>query len=616
MDPRWKQMIVILSQAEKAISIKNLAVQLDVSEKTLKQLMQDHEANEKIYGFHFQRILGKLSLHIDDNEAFMSFPFHEQENEESNEARVNYILTRLIQENDFIRIESLAAELYVSRATIDRLMKDVKQQAQAYHLEITSRPKYGICLTGGEKDKRIAYAHFSKKTFSKEHQSLVLCVQSIVMDVVNKADIKFSDINFYNLVYHCVIAIQRIQSGKQLDVLEDYPYEHAYEKEKQAAEEIVARFEKQFQIVVPKSEVYYMMMHLLGKKMVNNQTNIKPEVWTCVDHIIDEIYQTRDLDFRNDGELRMMLALHLEPLIARMAFGLRQENELLNQIKREMHEAYELSLCAAQVIQRELSLKMEEDEAGYLALHFALAIEKKQKKQTGKKIIIVCSTGRGAAKLLQYKLVMRYHLHEEDLELKSVFELDHIREEDYCCILTTIALPKKIKLPVLLINPVLDDRTFEQIHTLLHQNQSVDTKQEILKDQLILLNQTCTNKKEVFALLEDAIRKNYDSTDEFFANIQKRESLGSTEVGNLVAMPHPYEYHENHIIIVLITLQKAITWHYEQVRLILFMALPRNQDEHIQAINDQMSELCIDVQRVGELLDTQTIEEAKRIVLG
>ena len=61
----------------------------------------------------------------------------------------------LLLADDYRKLDDIADELWISRSTIDRLFKDVKETFERYHLKIVSKPFYGIRLEGNELNKRL-----------------------------------------------------------------------------------------------------------------------------------------------------------------------------------------------------------------------------------------------------------------------------------------------------------------------------------------------------------------------------------------------------------------------------------------------------------------------------
>ena len=70
------------------------------------------------------------------------------------EERNSYILGRLINGNEYIKLETLADELLVSRATIANDLVSIKYQFKKYNLKFSQKPNYGILIIGKEINKR------------------------------------------------------------------------------------------------------------------------------------------------------------------------------------------------------------------------------------------------------------------------------------------------------------------------------------------------------------------------------------------------------------------------------------------------------------------------------
>ena len=61
----------------------------------------------------------------------------------------------------------------------------------------------------------------------------------------------------------------------------------------------------------------------------------------------------------------------------------------------------------------------------------------------------------------------------------------------------------------------------------------------LINENFILLNQDLTNKKNVLELVSNHLSKKIGiEKDEIFQNLYAREKLGTTALGNGVALPH------------------------------------------------------------------------------
>ena len=72
------------------------------------------------------------------------------------------------------------------------------------------------------------------------------------------------------------------------------------------------------------------------------------------------------------------------------------KNPILQDIKREYPLAYEMATQACSVLRNVSPNPIKEDEIGYIAVSFALALERQKAKEWApKNILIVCASGKG-----------------------------------------------------------------------------------------------------------------------------------------------------------------------------------------------------------------------------
>lgn len=122
-----------------------------------------------------------------------------------------------------------------------------------------------------------------------------------------------------------------------------------------------------------------------------------------VSQMLDAVYEAFLFDFRSDLELRMNLAQHIVPLAVRLQYNMKLKNPLLKDIKARFPMAYAIALHSSSILTERYGHELKDDEVGYLALAFALAIERQNTELPKKNILIVCASGKGSAQLLHYR---------------------------------------------------------------------------------------------------------------------------------------------------------------------------------------------------------------------
>ncbi|MFR7592117.1 MAG: BglG family transcription antiterminator LicT [Longibaculum sp.] len=103
------------------------------------------------------------------------------------------------------------------------------------------------------------------------------------------------------------------------------------------------------------------------KKMINMLKDIPIEYMEISDEVIQKA--RKDLDSDIDDSLYISLTDHIHTSIERYKEGIPLKNQLLFEIKHFYKKEYELGLWALSLIQDKYHIAMDEDEAGFIAMH-------------------------------------------------------------------------------------------------------------------------------------------------------------------------------------------------------------------------------------------------------
>lgn len=186
---------------------------------------------------------------------------------------------------------------------------------------------------------------FDKDTYKK--------VKEIIVDKVNNYKIEISDISLDNLAVHLIIACKRIEEGFLIDnpsvhLKEDYPFE------KIVSQEIVKEIEDFTGLEFPDSEINYVIIHLVGTKLLPKESLSEysklDEVGTIVRCILNRLKNESNWDFNGDVEFIQALTLHIRPAMNRIRYKMNIRNPLLKEIKINFPAAFEGALIASKCI--------------------------------------------------------------------------------------------------------------------------------------------------------------------------------------------------------------------------------------------------------------------------
>jgi len=585
LSSRQKDILFLLSESKEPVTSDWMAKELGVSDRTIRneiKLMQD---NTESCGTIIDSIRGKGYVLNIVNPTLFSNTIHEHSNDKKKKGddfadkntRVLYILKRLFLEKDSIKLENFTDELFISMSTLNNDLKVVKEILDKYNLKLINRPHYGSKVHGDEYMKRLCLSNFllsrNQETFLKEDslqlidQTLLKKIKEIIIQKVIKYKIDISDISLENLATHIAIACRRIQEGfvieESIDVLvEEYPFE------KIVADEIIGKVEEFIGLTFPNAEINYIIVHLLGTKLLHKRELVEfskfDEAGTIINEMIERLRAELNWDFRQDREFIQALTLHIRPAMNRLRNKMSIRNPLLNDIKRKYPAAFEGAILASKCIEEYLGMEVVEDEIAYISLHIGVALERLEiEKKKRKKAIIVCASGVGSAKLLYYRLQNRFEQELEIIDTINYYNLSSYDLTDMELIISTIPIKEDFGIPVQVVNTFLEDKDIRSIQD--HLKAASYKVGNYLDASRIYLQLDLQDKESIIEFLSKELYKLNLVPADYMNLVLEREDIAPTSYGNLVAVPHPLVPVTQETFWTVCTLKNPVQWNEQQM---------------------------------------------------
>ncbi|MDI3518209.1 MAG: mannitol operon transcriptional activator [Caldanaerobacter sp.] len=445
----------------------------------------------------------------------------------SQKERVNVILSELIQQRDYITINTLAEKLMVSRSTVISDLKKVKEWLEERGLYLKALPKYGVKVVGDEKQLRraaiellteaididkaldIVKAPFYGRSLGGSGQIAKLFedidipyIEQCVQIAERELETIFSDAAFSGLVIHIAIAIKRIQLGKNIVMPKEELKALEMTKEFAVASNIAKMLEDRFNVSIPVDEIGYITIHLLGSNVAKPKTYLNEnwiEYQLLTEKIIRNVSERIKENLLEDQQLFEGLLDHLRPTIYRLKHDLKLKNPILDEIKTNYRELFEIVRESLKPIEEYTGRNLNEEEIGYFVIHFGAAIERK-KTAISPNVLVVCSTGIGTAKLLSSRLQSVFDVHIIDtIAFHQIKEV--LKDKKIDLIVSTIPL-KCDEVKVVEVNPLLTDRDIEKLSKFLAKPQ--DKRLDVVDELMEIINRHCVIKDRE-KLLEDLL---------------------------------------------------------------------------------------------------------------
>ena len=232
--------------------------------------------------------------------------------------------------------------------------------------------------------------------------------------------------------------------------------------------------------------------------------------------------------------------------------------------------AFMIATTACGVLKERYQKEISEDEIGYIALHINLALERKRETIRRKNIVIVCSTGRGTAELLEYQYRDKFGKYINQLMTCDVLTLDRIDFSDVDLVISTVEIPVKLPVPIPRVQYFMQTRDESKIKRVLAQS-GTSSIEHFFDPNLFLVNVPAKNKTEVIDYMSARIRNFYKVPRNFKELILLREKKAVTEFGNLIAIPHPYRVCTDETFVCVALLKRPILWDKKKVQLVFLL---------------------------------------------
>ena len=630
---RMIKIIKILSHDKQPKSSREICANLGITARTLRSDVRKSNEVIKNHGFKIQSNPGVgYALKINDENLYYKFIEYEMKKNfdkqlvipDYPEDRVHYIIRKLLIAEDYLTIESLSDELFVSRSTLDNDMKNVREKLSFFHLKLANKPSYGIKIKGSEFHLRSCISMYYFSMDETEVHSIITPfnrdkiqqdISEILYSVMEDKSFKLTHIGFENLIIHLIIAISRLRKPAKNNIkVSKYEIMETYEFE--VAELLSKRLEQNFDLEFPLIEKIYIAMHLSGKQAsqyLDRSIISMDESNEIFRRFFIEIQKQFNLDLSSDLNLLTALILHFQPMKSRIDYGIYLQNPLLDQIKLDNPLAFDISVVMAKIINEEWNCEISEDEIGYLALHFALSIENQETEQNKKNILIVCASGVGSSQILYHKVLTKFRDSIGNIKVIELYALEATDLSSFDILLSTVPLQKDYEIPIIYVKYFLSDENILQINSVINEEENINLH-DFFSEDLFFSNLESREREEIILEMCEKIRSKINLPEKFEEEVIKREKYAATEYGNNIAIPHPMQPITDKTFVAIGTLSRPVLWEETYVKYIFLLSISTNNNESSGLLHEVLASFTINKEALAKFDRSPTIITFNEII--
>lgn len=616
------------------VTYADICKELNISEKTLKEYLDEILYELKCVkdikiiikpgeGIKVEGNLAKIIDDIEINRDYIS----------DKDSREVYVLSRLLQTNNYIKIIDLAEEMYISRSTLENTLREIRERKIPKGLTYVSN-RNGIKIEGSDIVKRKMLTSVMKFYWGglvaddKElrikidinynnsnfiDSEVMEKLTDIINDFIKENNIFITEYEYQSLIIHIAIAIERIKNGNYL---------HSSDKleinESKTAASLINQIEEEFKIIFPVLEKDYIAIHMnaIEKKVIYKKSKKTNLVDLEYKNELIEIIENTIINKNNNIKALNNMILHLNAAIRRLKLNVTIKNPYKIDIKKGYPLAFSQSVTLGRRLEQRFSIKLNEDELSFIALHIQMISSIKEDDEYT--VVLVCSSGYGTSKFLEQRILNKF---KDKIKINRVLSIGEYLNTDIIEDLVISTIPiENSETPVIVVSPMLNEVDVKKIESKVSyeefENKYIENNEFINLISLSMIkisNKYNENYKGVLKYITDKLLESGLAEKGILDNVLQREELSSTALDDF-SMPHSnIEYIKQPIIYVYIN-ENGIDWDGDIVYVVFFFGLNQIIKDKIFKIYEFFNHFISDKNNINTLRYTKDEKDVIKIL--
>lgn len=631
MNEKCMQLIKFLLESKKWVTSSELAAELDVSVRTVKNYVSELNtiyANLITSSSNGYRINTEVAANA-MNDNLPPIP-------QSNKERSTYIAIHLLRSQKPLSFLDLCDTLFISTSTLRTVLKRTRRQLGQYDLELNISGD-SLEILGSEKNRRrmlssIIFEESNSAFFNMDviQDAFDNIDADYVLDAMNETLLEsryyVNDFSAFNILLHIIIAIDRNlnQTGECIKTeLPPFIPAHVYDMAKSLAEKL----ENYFQITFQPGEIFEFSLLFYTRAAsiavdTINETNLEEYIGRECMGLVKDINHMLLADYGielTNTESMVRFALHIKSLLLRTRTKNYNRNPLTDSIKTSCPLIYDAAVNLSSILAEKAHITMIDDEIAYIALHIGNALETQHAYESRITVILNCPTYYNINLELHQKLMERFH---NEIIISDVttaeMQLDHYPAADL--ILSTVPLNLSRKTPSIIINPFMAAADGAIIERAISQIKAEKKHQLFFKEiRKIILPEFYEHlarpmsKEETIHYMCSKLYKAGFSNENFEAAILERERLSSTAFINF-AIPHTMKMCENKSCMYILINDEPVEWDDNSVHLVIMLCFSAGDRQIFNTIFEALSVSLLNRSMIHDIQQTRSYEDFIHII--
>lgn len=525
------------------------------------------------------------------------------------DGRVNEILHHLLFQHRSISLYDLENIIHVSSSTLLNDLKRTKDVLKKYNLELL-RSSNRIAIDGSELSKRLCILEQNllivnaDEIFDAQKEvNPVTKIKDILIDTFIQHKQSISETTLTNAILGLYVAVQRMK-GSFFLLPGDLNVTESLEPELTICKSIFKKIQEQFYIHVPQEEIECLALRLKGNSNYAESV-ITPEMDELLQDLLTALRDDYGVNLMDNLNFKIALALHCSSLFIRIKYDMQYKNNLLDHIRSEYPQGYDMATHFAANLQKKLNKRVNDEEIGLIAIHLYNALIEQQKVTGTKNVLVISSMRQSENILLKQKIHNWFDDRIANLNFASPSEITEELLDENEVILTTEQDYFYDMGLALYVNPFPNKKDYLNVKLALDGFNDIEDIVRIFQKDLFTVFPKTNRDKVLKTLCQNA--SDAFGLEGLHEAVLAREDMRSTYFGNKIAAAHPLSAVSSDTFISVGILPQATEWDKEgnKVHLVLLIGIGKNNHKAFHLWN-YLSKLFSDRSFVERLLPDPT----------
>lgn len=288
-------------------------------------------------------------------------------------------------------------------------------------------------------------------------------INIFLKEIQNEMSIKISENSYTKIFLYIKNLLSEKENSKNLKAINFLSHTEEFIIVEYVIKKIFRK--ENIDLELPKEILLQITDLLIGNSLTNFEGDCF-EIWIDEEKIVKDFIEKMSTilenDLTEDKVLFNTILYNIKPILYRIKNDIIISNSIYKDLILVNDSILEKVKIGLNEIENKLKVKFIEEEIALIGFHLKSAI-KRNKPKNIKKVILICGLGYGSSKILEQSLKENY-----DLDIVDVMPYYLVGDLVPCCqnvdmILTTIELTNRYDVPVVKLNPILNEEDFVKL---------------------------------------------------------------------------------------------------------------------------------------------------------